>query len=224
MILGPRSQMKRSEAREALEREITKQNGQTGDAGKVMNDGSVSFGWFVRNRFLPLKEANWKEETCKVKKLLIQKDLIDPFDKVPLENFDKFTLQVHLNNLAQTRSKDRVLQMRAYLRDIFVEAVDQDFLSKDPARKVKFNPTTRDQQNNAELGTTPKSAFPLGSSRSGPVGTRHDECPPSQRTVRAQMELLQPRRIHHERERNSLHGQDSPVGQNPKESRGYSYP
>ncbi len=137
VILGPRSQMKRSEAREALEREITKQNGQTGDAGKVMNDGSVSFGWFVRNRFLPLKEANWKEETCKVKKLLIQKDLIDPFDKVPLENFDKFTLQVHLNNLAQTRSKDRVLQMRAYLRDIFVEAVDQDFLSKDPARKVR---------------------------------------------------------------------------------------
>ena len=27
--------------------------------------------------------------------------------------------------------------MRAYLRDIFAEAVDQDFLSKDPARKVK---------------------------------------------------------------------------------------
>jgi len=137
VILGPRSQMKRSEAREALEREITKQNGQTSDAGRVMNDGSVSFGWFVRNRFLPLKEANWKEETSKVKKLLIQKDLIDPFDKIPLENFDKFTLQVHLNNLAQTRSRDRVLQMRAYLRDIFVEAVDQDFLSKDPARKVR---------------------------------------------------------------------------------------
>jgi integrase len=28
--------------------------------------------------------------------------------------------------------------MRSYLRDIFVEAVDQDFLSKDPARKVKI--------------------------------------------------------------------------------------
>src|SRR5271156_527546 len=137
VILGPRSQMKRSEAREALEREITKQNGQTSDAGRVMNDGSVSFGWFVRNRFLPLKEANWKEETSKVKKLLIQKDLIDPFDKTPLENFDKFTLQLHLNKLAQTRSRDRVLQMRAYLRDIFAEAADQDFLPKDPARKVK---------------------------------------------------------------------------------------
>ena len=54
-----------------------------------------------------------------------------------MANFDKFGLQLHLNKLATTRSKDRVLQMRAYLRDIFAEAVDQDFLSKDPARKVK---------------------------------------------------------------------------------------
>lgn len=137
VIVGPRSEMNRSEAREALEREITKQNGQTNTAGRVKNDGSVSFGWFVRNRYLPLKESNWKDETAKVKRMLIQRDLIDPFDKIPLEKFDKFTLQLHLNSLAQSRSRDRVLQMRAYLRDIFVEAVDQDFLSKDPARKVR---------------------------------------------------------------------------------------
>jgi len=137
VILGSRSHMKRTEAREALEREITKRCGQLDDSNRVMNDGSVTFGWFVRNRFLPLKEASWKEETAKVKKLLIQRDLIDAFDNVPLENFDKFTLQLHLNKLAQTRSRDRVLQMRAYLRDIFVEAVDQNFLAKDPARKVK---------------------------------------------------------------------------------------
>src|SRR5258708_8239243 len=34
-------------------------------ASRVMKDGFVSFGWFVRDRFLPLKEANWKEETSK---------------------------------------------------------------------------------------------------------------------------------------------------------------
>jgi integrase len=101
-----------------------------------MNDSSATFGWFVRNRYFPLKEARWKDETSKVKKLLIQRDLIYPFDKIPLGNFDKFTLQVHLNSLTETRSKDRVLQMRAYMRDIFVEAVDQDFLTKDPARKL----------------------------------------------------------------------------------------
>jgi integrase len=144
VILGQRSQMSKGEAREALQREITKQMGQAGSANRIMNDGSVTFGWFVRNRFIPLKEAAWKEETAKTKKFLIQRDLIDVLGEVPLVNFDKFSLQLHLNNLASTKSKDRVLQMRAYLRDIFAEAVDQDFLVKDPARKVKVPAQLRD--------------------------------------------------------------------------------
>jgi integrase len=136
VVLGLKSQLTKFEARESLEREITKQNGHT-PSGRAVNNSSVTFGWFVRNRFLPLKESSWKEETAKVKTLLIQQDLIDEFEDVPMENFDKFTLQIHLNKLAKTKSKDRVLQMRAYLRDIFAEAADQDFLLKDPARKVK---------------------------------------------------------------------------------------
>jgi integrase len=97
----------------------------------------ITFGWFVHNRWLPLKEANWKEETARDKKCIIRRDLLDKFESVPLEHFDKFTLQVHLNDLAKSRSRDRVLQIRAYVRDIFAEAVDQDFLPKDPARKVE---------------------------------------------------------------------------------------
>ena len=53
-------------------------------------------------------------------------------------------MQVHLNNLAKTSSKDRVLQIRAYLRDIFAEGVDQDFLVKDAARKVTVSTQLRD--------------------------------------------------------------------------------
>jgi hypothetical protein len=53
VILGQRSQMSKGEAREALQREITKQMGQAGSANRIMNDGSVTFGWFVRNRFIP---------------------------------------------------------------------------------------------------------------------------------------------------------------------------
>lgn len=135
VVLGQKSQLTKFRARERLEQEISKQNGQT-PAGRVMNDGAVTFGWFVRNRFFPLKEAKWRPETAKVKKLIIQKDLIDPFDGTPLENFDRFTLQVHLNKLGVTRSKDRVLQIKAYMKDIFAEAVEQDFLTKDPARKI----------------------------------------------------------------------------------------
>jgi integrase len=135
--LGLKSKMTKTEARQALEREITKQLGQPGSPTRIMNDGSVTLAWFVSNRFIPLKEAVWKEETAKTKKILIQLDVVEPLGDIPLVNFDKFSLQLHLNKLATTRSKDRVLQIRAYIRDIFAEAVDQDFLVKDPARKVK---------------------------------------------------------------------------------------
>jgi integrase len=137
VILGLKSQMSKSQAREALEGEIAKLGKQPLNGDKSMVNGSVTLGWFVLHRYLPLKEADWREETAKTKKYVIQADLLAEFKNVRLENFDKFTLQTHLNKLAKTRSKDRVLQVRAYMKAIFAEAVDQDFLPKDPARTVK---------------------------------------------------------------------------------------
>ena len=72
VVLGPKSQITKFKARELLEQEIAKNTGKS-LGGRVMNDSSVAFGWFVRNRFLPLKEAKWRPETAKVKKLIIQK-------------------------------------------------------------------------------------------------------------------------------------------------------
>src|SRR5580658_2123974 len=136
VALGLKSEMTKYEARERLEVEIKRLTGQISETGVVRN-GNVTFGWFVRNHYLPLKEADWKDETAKVKKYLIQADLIDAFDNIRLENLDKLTLQSHLNRLAKTRSRDRVLQIGSYMRAIFREAVEQDFLPKDPARTVK---------------------------------------------------------------------------------------
>jgi integrase len=136
VALGLKSEMTKFEAREKLELEIKRLTGQFAEDGVVRN-GSVTFDWFVQNRYLPLKEADWKEETAKTKKYLIKADLVDAFRGVRLENIDKLALQTHLNRLAKTRSRDRVLQARAYMRAIFAEAVEQDFLPKDPARSIK---------------------------------------------------------------------------------------
>ncbi len=135
-VLGSKAEMSKSQAREKLEDEITKLGGRsTGDQAVV--NGAVTFEWFVKNRYLPLKEGDWREETAKVKKYLIQADLVDAFGDYRLENFDKVVLQTHLNKLAKTHSRDRVLQIRSYMRAIFAEAVDQDFIPKDPARTVR---------------------------------------------------------------------------------------
>jgi integrase len=137
VILGWKSEMSKSQAREKLEGEITRLGKQPLNGDRSMINGAVTLGWFVTHRYLPLKEADWRAETAKVKKHLIQADLVDEVGEVRLENIDKFALQIHLNKLAKTRSKDRVLQIRAYMKAIFAEAVDLVFLPKDPARSLK---------------------------------------------------------------------------------------
>ena len=50
--------------------------------------------------YLPLKKADWSEETAKNKTFLIQQNLVDDLGEIPLNNFDKFTLQTQINKLA----------------------------------------------------------------------------------------------------------------------------
>ncbi len=145
IVLGSKSNMTKTQAREALAREVAKQRGWFRTNGQVMNDGSVTLNWFCRNRYFPLKEGDWREETAKTKKGLIQSNLLDDLGEIPLKNFDRFTLQMHVNKLGKTCSKDTVLQMRAYLRDMFEEAVDQDFLYKNPAARVKVPNNLREK-------------------------------------------------------------------------------
>jgi len=138
IILGLRSKMTKRKAREALARESAKLRGWSKSNSQLMNDGAVTFRWFVQNRYFPLKEGDWKEETAKTKKSLIRTNLLDDLGEIPLASFDRFTLQIHVNKLGNNCARDTVLQMRAYLRDIFEEAVDQDFLVKDPSARVKL--------------------------------------------------------------------------------------
>ena len=145
IVLGPKSNMTKTEAREALAREVAKQRGWFRTNGQVMNDGSVTLNWFCKNRYFPLKEGDWREETAKTKKGLIQSNLLDDLGEIPLKNFDRFTLQMHVNKLGKNCSKDTVLQMRAYVRDMFEEAVDQDFLYKNPAARVKVPNNLREK-------------------------------------------------------------------------------
>ena len=126
-----------SEARDALRTELAKQTGQN-LAGRTLKDGSVTFEWFVRNRYFPLRKGDWRPETAKEKMAQIEIDLIAKFGEYPLDSFDRFTLQTHVNDFALRYSQDRVKHGRSYLKSIFDEAIEQEFLVKDPTRKLKI--------------------------------------------------------------------------------------
>ena len=142
VVLGLKSQLTKGAAREALQKEIAKQTGQN-LSGKIMKDGSVTFGWFVRNRYYPLRD--WRPETEKVKKIQIERDLVEKFETVSLDAFEQFILQKHLKHLATFLSEDRVKHARSYMKSIFAEAVEQDFLLKDPTRGIKIPRNLREK-------------------------------------------------------------------------------
>lgn len=99
VALGLKSEMTKLAARGALRKEITKRTGQIPD-GRILKDGSVTFEWFVRNRYFPLRRGDWRPETAREKKAQIEIDLIAKFGSRKIESIDKFELQTHLTHLA----------------------------------------------------------------------------------------------------------------------------
>jgi len=131
VALGLKSQMTKPAAREALRREIAKQMCQIPE-GRILKDGTFTFEWFVRNRYLPIRQGDWRPETAKEKTAQIEIDLIAKFGSEALETIDKFALQTHVNDLARRYSQDRVKQARSYLKSIFDEASSRSSWSKTP--------------------------------------------------------------------------------------------
>src|ERR1700677_1472776 len=99
VILGFKSEMSKSQAREKLEGEVAKLGKQPLNGDKSMVTQPVTCVLFVLHRYLPLKEADCLAETAKVKKHIIQAGLVDEFGNVRLETPAKFTLHTSLNKL-----------------------------------------------------------------------------------------------------------------------------
>ena len=134
-VLGLKSKLTKHQAQDALEQKIAQK---TGGTTKPRADEQIAtLGWFTRNRFFPLREGStWKEGTASSRKSAIERDILARFGDLPLEQIDKFTLQTHLNELARILSAGRVMHARFYMKAIFDEAIDQDFVEKNPARKL----------------------------------------------------------------------------------------
>ena len=134
-VLGAKSDMTKHQAYDELERIIAQKTGRTTEPRA--DESIVTLGWFTRNRFFPLREGSaWKEATAETHKSAIEQDILKPLGGLPLKQVDKVILQTHINDLAKRLSEGRVKHARFYLKAIFEEAIDQEFVAKNPARKL----------------------------------------------------------------------------------------
>jgi integrase len=145
-VLGLKSKMKKWEAEKELQDLIDK-----GAGGELKPSPNQTLAWFWENRFRPIKEAEWKDSS-KPKTIRFVRNYIlnakvageksgRTFGEMALGEIDRFTIQTHLNGLAENFSKSVVTKFRVYMKSMFDEALEQDFIQKNPARKLSLPKT-----------------------------------------------------------------------------------
>jgi integrase len=145
VVLGLKSELRKHEAEEKLQELIRKENGK--EAGALVlyprPDDSVTFGWFVTEKYLPMRRGRWRPATRQKTEFEINKYLVEKFKDVPLRKLGLFELQILLNGLAENYSESIVKHAFVNLRSILRLAQKLKFISDNPGEETKM-PETRE--------------------------------------------------------------------------------
>ena len=138
VTLGLKSKMKKWEAEKKLQEIIDKST----DVSALKPSPACTLKWFWEQRYRPLKEPTWKVSSAPKMVFFIERYIVKPFADVALTGLNRFQLQKHLNGLAGKYSRSVVINFRTYMKAILEEAVEQEYLDRNPASKLEL-PKTR---------------------------------------------------------------------------------
>ncbi|HYL14898.1 MAG TPA: site-specific integrase [Terriglobales bacterium] len=143
VILGLKSQLRKHEAEEKL-RGIIRQHNSTTPAERTIlpPDDSVTFDWFVKEKYLPLRRGRWSAATKEKTEYEINHYLVGRLRGIALRNVDLFKLQTLLNNLAERFSESIVKHAFVNLRSIMKVAKKLKVLADNPGEDLEM-PVTR---------------------------------------------------------------------------------
>lgn len=139
VILGLKSEMTKGQARRKLADIIERESG----TEQPKPDGSVTFEWFWSNRFWPMHQKGWRPKTARELDYFFKGRLKPLIGATAVGDLTRFQLQEHLNRLAdEGASSSLVHKFRTWTKAVLDEAVEQQFLDRNPARKLTI-PNTR---------------------------------------------------------------------------------
>jgi integrase len=143
IVLGLKSKMRKHEAEAKLRDFITLFSGKTPAERAILPpDDTVTFDWFVKEKYLPLQSGRWRTATKQTTTYEINHYLVESLKGTALRNIDLFTMQTLVNGLAKKYSRSIVRHAFANLRSIFKTAKKLKILSESPAEELEM-PVTR---------------------------------------------------------------------------------
>jgi integrase len=126
--------MRKAEAETILAAELAAVNG--GPLARVA-DGTLSFGEWMRNFYIPMRGANWRPATRRSNDSYLKKQIYPRLEYVALKDITKFQVQMLFNQLATAGySYNVVYHVRDIIKSALAEAVDQEVLESNVARKT----------------------------------------------------------------------------------------
>ena len=103
----------------------------------LLPDQRSTVSWFITHRWIPLREGTWRKSTRQTN-LELLKLITDRFGLTALADMDLVEMQSWVNDLARKRSGSAVKHIRIFLKSIFAEAAEQDFIRKNSARLLRL--------------------------------------------------------------------------------------
>src|SRR5882672_5413140 len=145
VVLGLKSELRKYEAEERLQEIIRKENGKENGvpAPNSRPDDSVTFEWFVTEKYFPMRRGQWRPATRQKTEFEINRYLVERFKNVPLRNVGLFEMQTLLNGLAENYSESIVKHAFVNLRSIMRTAQKLKIISENPGEETKM-PKTRE--------------------------------------------------------------------------------
>jgi hypothetical protein len=131
--IGLVSKMSRREANKKKTEIVTKGTSQLPEPVGG-NKSDMTFETFYRERFLILK-ANWSKAHRKNSIWQMDNYVLPKFGSLAIGSIDKVMVQAGLNSLSPRYSKSTIRHVREKLVAVFEEAVEQEFINRNPAKK-----------------------------------------------------------------------------------------
>jgi integrase len=133
-VVGYKPKMHRADAEKILAAELATING--GPVTRVA-DGTITFGNWMRNFYIPMRGANWRDATRRTNLDYLTSHVYPTLEHVPLKDITKFQVQMLLNRLAaEEYSYTVVYHVRDLIKAGLAEAVDQEVVERNVARKT----------------------------------------------------------------------------------------
>lgn len=106
------------------------------------NRGVLSFKEFYETRFLVMK-PDWSDAHREGFRYIMDSFVLPKFGHLPIEEIDKVMVQARLTSMSPKYSQSTIKHVRTKIVEVFEEAVEQEFISRNPAIKTKIPSTAR---------------------------------------------------------------------------------